>query len=57
MYNYIIFNLDNLSVSSLDTLLLELELQINALFLKLKFNDKRDIPTLVKLIKEEYKLG
>lgn len=56
LYSYILFNLNKLPVRALNSLLLELELQINALYLKEKFNDKRSIPQLINVIKEEYSL-
>ena len=56
LYNYIIFNLGNLSKINLDKLLLDLELKGLAKFLKYKFNDKRSTEELIFLVKQEYKL-
>lgn len=57
LYSYILFNLNKLPVRTLNSLLLELELHINALYLKRKFNDKRSVFQLVSLIKDEYALA
>lgn len=54
LYSYILNNIDNIQLTPI---LLELELYSDALFLKHKFNDKRTIPQLVKVIKEEYKIA
>lgn len=56
LYQFILFNLSKLSVDTLNSLLNELELQTNALYLKDKFKDRRSIKQLTELIKEEYSL-
>lgn len=54
IYYYILDNIENIP---LESVLLELELYADAVFLKHKFKDKRTVPQLVNVIKEEYQIA